>query len=126
MSGSRVHSFRDLVVWERAFELCLATYRMSQQLPSDERFGLTQELRKTARSVVYNIAEGHRRSRTLEFVRFIDIARGSAAELQTQFLLCQRLSFGDPLTVSTLLQGLDEVERMLASLKRNLLSQRVP
>jgi four helix bundle protein len=68
-----VRTFRDLVVWQRAFELVVAVYRASEALPVQERYGLTAELRKTARSIAYNIAEGHRRTSTTEYMRFLDI-----------------------------------------------------
>lgn len=89
----------------------------------EERFGLTSELRKTARPVAYNIAEGHRRTRTLEFLRFIDIARGSAAELATQLMLCEHLGYVSGTEVGQRLAALDEVERMLAGLKERLASR---
>ena len=119
----RLQSFRNLLVWQKAFDLCLQIYDTSRALPWDERFGLTSELRKTARSVVYNVAEGHRRTRTLEFLRFIDIARGSAAELTTQLMLCEHLGYVSDTEVGHRLAALDEIERMLAGLKRRLASR---
>ena len=81
MDQARIKSFKDLIVWQKAFELCLQLYRVTRLLPAEERFGLSLELRKTSRSVVCNIAEGHRRRSTAEYARFLDIASGSAAEL---------------------------------------------
>jgi four helix bundle protein len=120
VSVQGIRSFRDLIAWRKAFALCVAVYRMSDTLPRHERFGLVGELRKTARSVVYNIAEGQRRGRTLEFRRFLDISRGSAGELSTQLELCSALDYGKPETIAGLLQRLDEIERLLAGLKRSL------
>jgi four helix bundle protein len=81
---------------------------------------MVTELRKTARSVLYNIAEGHKRSSTLEFIRFLDIADGSAAELETQFYLSQALSYVDDQSSLMLVRRLLDIERMLAALKRSL------
>jgi four helix bundle protein len=78
-----VLTFRDLTVWQRAFSVCNRIYKFTAQFPTEERYGLSAEMRKTARSVVYNIAEGHRRRSTVEYLRFLDIARGSAAELSS-------------------------------------------
>jgi len=115
-----VRTFRDLVVWQRAFALCSTVYTCSRYLPVEERFGLSAELRKTARSIAYNIAEGHRRRSTREYVRFLDIARGSAAELETQLLLTETLGYLDAPFTGELLTKLDEIERMLAVLMSRL------
>jgi four helix bundle protein len=117
---SAVRTFHDLVVWQKAFELCLDVYRATASFPPHERYGITSELRKTARSVPYNIAEGHRRYTTVEYVRFLDIAHGSAAELETQFYLSRALSYVDEQGADILIQRLLEIERMLAGLKRSL------
>lgn len=61
-----IRTFRDLVVWQKAFELCVDVYRITELYPDRERYGMIAELRKTARSVLYNIAEGHKRFSTLE------------------------------------------------------------
>jgi four helix bundle protein len=108
------------VVWRRAFALCVEVYRLTEAFPNHERFGLSAELRKTARSVAYNIAEGHRRRSTVEYLRFLDIARGSAGELETQFLLAQALTYFDAKAAIDLLDNLAEIDRMLITLMRKL------
>ena len=120
MNEPRKRTFKDLVVWQKAFELCLRLYRATRSFPTEERFGLTAELRKTARSVVCNIAEGHRRRSTAEYVRFLDISSGSAAELETQLLLAAELRYFDKNEAHSLLALHGEVERMLAALMRSL------
>ena len=119
-SHSVVRTFKDLIVWQRAFELVVALYQATDALPVHERYGLTAELRKTARSVAYNIAEGHRRASTAEYVRFLDIARGSVAELETQFLLGHALGYLEQKVWTTLLDRLGDIDRMLAALVRKL------
>ena len=109
----RVRTFRDLVVWQKAFALCVELYGVTRQFPTEERFGLSAETRKTARSVACNIAEGHRRRSTTEFLRFLDIASASAAELETQLLLAAALGY---LPSQAPLDHLREVDRMLSSL----------
>lgn len=117
---AEVRSFHDLVVWQKAFELCLDAYRSTKDFPEHERYGMTNEIRKTARSVVYNIAEGHKRSSALEFTRFLQISLGSAAELETQLLLAEALHYLDGQAHTLLIQRLKEVERMLGGLQQSL------
>ena len=117
---SVVRTFRDLVVWRKAFELCVDVYRVTESFPDRERYGIVSELRKTARSLLYNIAEGSKRFSTLEYIRFLDIADGSAAELETQFFLSKALSYLDDQTWELLVKRLLDIERRLAALKRSL------
>ena len=86
-----VRSFHDLVVWQRGMDLAEEVYRTSAQMPPDERFGLTSQMRRAATSVPANIAEGHARESRKDYLRFLVIARGSLAELQTHILLAERL-----------------------------------
>ena len=112
-----IRSFKDLVAWQKAFELCIDVHRQTARFPPEERYGLSCDLRKTSRSVVCNIAEGHQRDSTREFVRFLDIALASIAELETQILLAHRLGlFGvDP--GRGLLALADDVGRLLQALR---------
>jgi four helix bundle protein len=111
-------SYRDLIVWQKALALCCDVYKATRGFPSEERCGLTAEARKTARSVVSNIAEGHRRHSTAEYIRFLRIARGSGAELETQIILASRLTYLEDRPANALLAGADEIERMLVALIR--------
>jgi four helix bundle protein len=113
-------SVRELLVWQKAFALCIATYDATEGFPSHERFGLAGELRKTARSVVCNIAEGHRRVSRKEFLRFLNIAHGSAAELHTQLLIATARSYIAKDSASRLLASIEEVNRMLSGLTASL------
>ena len=115
-----MNSFRELLVWQKAFDLCLEVYSCSRLFPSNERYGLTSELRKTARSVVCNISEGHERSSRVEFVRFLQISLASAAELETQLLLARALGYLNPDVVDALMRRVKEVERMTAGLQKVL------
>ncbi len=120
----QVRTFKDLLVWQKAFELVVEVYRITKTFPRDETYGLTAELRKTVRSVPYNIAEGHKRETTTEYIRFLNIAGGSAAELETQLLLAQRLKYLEGETADRVLSQRNEVERMLDALVRSLKSRR--
>ena len=84
---SRIRTFKDLLVWQKAMRLSVEVYRLTRNYPDHERYGLTAETRKTSRSVPYNIAEGHKRKSTADYIRFLSIAAGSAAELETRSFL---------------------------------------
>jgi four helix bundle protein len=101
-------------------------HRLTANFPPEERYGLSAELRKTARSVAYNIAEGHKRASTVEYIRFLGIAAGSAAELETQLLLAREMSYLPDGEAQRLLALHAEVERMLDALIRKLRSKSPP
>ena len=91
-----VRSFRDLLVWQRALQLSVSIYRLTQGFPREELFGLTSQIRRSAVSVPSNIAEGHGRLSTGEYRQFLGIARGSNFELQTQIEIVRALGYGNP------------------------------
>src|SRR5262249_5536183 len=93
LTANRVRTFKDLVVWQKAMVLSVQIYHLTKKYPGDERYGLTAETRKTARSIPYNIAEGHKRPTTADYIRFLGIAAGSVGELETQLLLAARLCY---------------------------------
>ncbi|MDX1452214.1 MAG: four helix bundle protein [Oleiphilaceae bacterium] len=82
---------QKLLVWQEAMKLAESVYALSRQLPREELFVLTAQLRKCAVSVPSNIAEGASRHSDKEMLRFLNIAKGSLAEMETQILLCERL-----------------------------------
>ncbi len=85
-----------LEVWQDAMDLVEAVYRFSSLFPDSERFALTMQIRRAAISIPSNIAEGAARRSRQEYLRFLSIARGSLAELDTQRLIATRLNYGDP------------------------------
>jgi four helix bundle protein len=112
-----------LVVWEKAHQLTLAVYKTTKAFPSDERFGLTSQMRRASASIAANLAEGCGRRSDGEMGRFIQIAMGSGAELSYHFLLAKDLGFLE----GKLYQGLDSelgaVMRMMSSLSHKIKSQ---
>ena len=113
-------NYRDLIAWQKAMDLVVAVYDATQRFPSDERFGLTGQLRRAVVSVPSNIAEGQGRASTLEFLRFLSIARGSLCEAETQILIAVRLSFLSSEEGDALLRTTDEVGRVLRRLSKSL------
>jgi four helix bundle protein len=98
----------------------LEIYRVTQEFPQEERYGITSQIRRAAVSVPSNIAEGYGRKTTIDYIRFLYIAYGSNCELETQILLSGDLGYIEADTLETLREGIGEVERMLKALIRSL------
>lgn len=110
--------FTRLKVWRKARDLSLSTYSLTSRMPTSERFGLVSQMRRAAVSIEGNIAEGAGRSARGDFLRFLHIASGSAAELQSHVLLARDLGLLSHEQSSTLLAQTEEVKRMLVGLLR--------
>ncbi len=113
-------SFQDLIVWQRAIQLSVTLYRLISQFPQDERFGLTNQLRRAGVSVVSNIAEGYGRTSTGEYKHFLGIARGSLNEVKTQLVISRELRFGNPEALNDADGLAEEVSKLLFSFLRGL------
>ena len=116
----RITSYRDLFAWQKAIGLCENVYRVCRRLPRSETFGLADQLRRAAVSVASNIAEGHARGQTGEYLRFQAIARGSLAELETQLEIAVKIGYLETFETRPLLDAADELGRMLAGLFKRL------
>lgn len=116
-----VRNFRDLQVWKKAHALALLVYQATSTFPVSETYGLTSQTRRSAASIPANIAEGCGRSGNRELARFVEIARGSAGELEYHLLLAHDLGFLSRSIYPSLLSNLDEVQKMLTSYRRFLL-----
>jgi len=105
-------SFKDLVVWQRAVQLTVAIYKLTSTFPADERFGLTNQLRRASVSVSSNIAEGYGRSTKGEYLLFLGHARWSKCEVETQLVISEALGFGSEKERQLAESFADEVGRM--------------
>jgi four helix bundle protein len=114
----QIRTFRDLVAWQKAMELAKAIYLATQSMSTAERFGLIDQMRRAAISVPSNIAEGYGRQGRTDYLRFLKLARGSLAELITQYELATSLGLLTPATATG--QLLEETERVLQSLITSL------
>ena len=117
-------SYRDLEVWKRAMKLAKRIYRVTSRFPADERFGLTNQIRRAAVSIPSNLAEGHARSGPAEFGRFISIAMGSVAEVETQLLLAVDLNYTDQEATAPILEELDVIGKMLRGLSKSIIARK--
>lgn len=115
-----VNSYKDLQVWQKAMDLVVEAYRIAWSLPKEERYALSDQMRRAAVSVPSNIAEGQVRNSTKAFVQFLSVAKGSNAELNTQFLLCIRLGYLSSDAAQNALSLSEEVSKMLSSLIQKL------
>ena len=107
--------FRELKVWEKAHQLTLEVYASTQSFPREEVYGLTSQVRRSTMSIASNIAEGCGRDGDADMARFLQMAMGSASELEYQLLLSRDLKFLAPETHQRLAGSVQEVKRMLAS-----------
>ena len=115
-----MQDFKRLDVWRKAHALTLNTYRVTRGFPDDERFGLVSQMRRCGASIPCNIAEGAGRSTPRDFLRFLDIAMGSAQELEYQCLLSYDLGYIDADSHLALKESVDEVQKMLIGLQRSI------
>lgn len=115
--------FEELEVWKKSIEFTHSVYMASARWPAEERFGLTQQMRRAAASVAANIAEGAERDGTKEFLRFLSIARGSLAETRTFVVLGEKLQYLDAGEALRLQQQATEIGRMLSGLAKALQSK---
>lgn len=113
-------SYRELIVWQKAMDLAEEVYRIVRFFPGNEQFSLSDQLRRAAVSVPSNIAEGYGRNATKEYARFLNIARGSNNEVETQLLLSVRLGFVTEQTISNAMQLCDEIGKMITALIKKL------
>ena len=108
-----INSYKDLIVWQKAMDLVIAIYNITEKFPSAEIYNLTSQMRRCAISIPSNIAEGRRRCGKNEFRHFLFIAYASGAELETQIEIARRLSFGKNIDFDKVDELLNEVMKML-------------
>ena len=111
-------SFMDLAVWQVSMELVEEVYTLCIQLPRFERSALADQLRRAAVSIPSNISEGYARFNPKEFLRFLRIAQGSAAEVQTQLLICARVNYATSEQVQPALELVKRVGKLLYNFSR--------
>lgn len=111
-----VTCYRDLLVWQKAMDLVVAGYRLSACFPRTETFALQTQLRRAAVSVPSNIAEGHGRNSTKEYLHHLSIANGSLMEMETQSLLAEKLGYVPHVDTTNLLDKSAEVGKLLNGL----------
>lgn len=115
-----IRSYKNLIAWRKAMDLIEVTYRLTSRFPANERFGLVAQLRRAAVSIVANIAEGYGRRTRADYVHFLDIAAGSANEVEAQIPVARRLGSIDETGARPALSLISEVHRLLRGLVKKL------
>jgi len=115
-----MHNFKELIVWQKSRSLVKDIYKLTQKFPADEKFGLTQQIRRAAISIPSNIAEGSGRGTNSDFIRFIDIANGSAFEVETQLYLALDLEYISQPEFDEIAAKLFDIERLIFNFKKSL------
>jgi four helix bundle protein len=115
-----MRNFQKLEVWKKAHELTLAIYQLTANFPNNERFGLTSQLQRASASIGANLAEGCGRETDADYKRFVQMASGSACEVEYHLILARDLSLIDTKTHDKLNNDINEIKRMLCGLSHYL------
>jgi len=117
---AEIKSHRDLLVWQKAMDLAVAVYRLSQKFPANEIYRLVAQVTRSASSVPANIAEGHGRVTRRDYANFVAIARGSLMETETLVMLSVRLGYTERGEAQPVLNLITEISKMLTVLRSRL------
>jgi four helix bundle protein len=117
---STIKSYRDLRVWQDSMTLAAECYRLTRSLPKEEMFGLTSQIRRSAASIPANIAEGHGRENTQSFIQYLRIAQGSLKELETHWLLAERVGLVEKGDIEQVIRQCESLGKMVRLLIRSL------
>ena len=120
MKREPAKDFQDLIVWQKAHQFVLSSYHFSGSFPSNERYGLTSQFRRSAISIPANIAEGYARTHRGDYLRHLSIARGSLSELETHLTIAARLEYIEREQVVEVWNMTQEVGKMLTKLVKSL------
>ena len=115
-----MHQFKELLIWKKSRYFCSEIYSITSSFPSDEKFGITNQLRRASVSIPSNIAEGSSRNSNKDFARFLEIAIGSGYEIETQLLIASDLEFLKLEKLEELLISLDEIIKMTSKFRSTL------
>ncbi|NVK64419.1 MAG: four helix bundle protein [Flavobacteriales bacterium] len=117
-----MHNFKQLDIWRKSQDLCIRIYEATHDFPKEEKFGLQSQIRRSAVSIPSNIAEGTSRNSNKEVVRFIEIALGSAYELETQLMIASRLKYLENSIFESLSEELISIIQMSIKFRKRLKS----
>lgn len=108
-----INSYKELIVWQKSMNFVAEIYTITEKYPKSELYGLTSQIRRSAVSIPSNIAEGWTRKHLPEYLQLLNIALGSAAELETQLIIATRLNFISQRTEAELQHSITEIMKML-------------
>ncbi len=116
----RIKSYHDLRIWQLGIQIVKSTYAITREFPKSEIYGLAGQMQRAAVSIPSNIAEGHIRGSDREFNRFLQIALGSCAELETQIIIAKELAYLNVSEVGKFLQELNEEAKQIRTLSKHI------
>jgi four helix bundle protein len=111
------HNFKNLKVWQKSVDLAVKVYQMTGIFPSEEKFGMTSQMRRSSVSIPSNVAEGSERNSSKAFTNCLDISLGESFELETQTIIANRVGLLDQKQFDDLNQELDEIQKMIIGFK---------
>jgi four helix bundle protein len=118
-----MNNYKELIVWQKAVDLSFNVYKILENFPNDERFGIISQIKRCAVSVPSNIAEGAGRNTDKEFNHFLGIALGSSFELETQLIIANKLEYLDTKVCNNTLDQVTEIQKMIYSLKKSIFNK---
>jgi len=116
-----MHQFKELLIWKKSRLFCSKIYSITSTFPNEEKFGITNQLRRASVSIPSNIAEGSSRNSNKDFARFLEIAIGSAYEVETQLIISSDLGFINEEHTTELINMLEEITKMTSRFRATLL-----
>ena len=116
----KIHDYRKLVVWQKSIDLVVKIYGIVKELPEEEKYALSDQLRRASISIPSNIAEGYGRIYNKELLHFLTISRGSLYEVETQLIIGKELGFFTESQIEPALLLITEISKMLATLIKKL------
>ena len=119
MAG-KIRTYRDLDIWKAGIQLVKDVYKLTEQFPKQEVYGLVSQMRRAGVSIPSNVAEGFRRYHNREYKQFLYISLGSCAELETQATIARELAYISEDKETALLEKLDHISRMISNLVKKL------
>ena len=119
MAG-KIRTYRDLDIWKTSIQLVKDVYKLTEQFPKQEMYGLVSQMRRAGISITSNVAEGFRRYHNKEYKQFLFVSLGSCAELETQATIAKELEYISEDKESALLEKLDHISRMISNLLKKL------
>lgn len=111
-----MHNYKNLIVWQKGMNVCDRVYSSIKSFPTDEKYGITQQIRRSAVSIVSNIAEGTSRKSQKKFGHFLSISLGSCFELETQIEISKRVNYIEISDYKPIFDELEEVQKILIKL----------
>lgn len=115
-----MHKYKELKVWQKSMNVTVDIYKMTEELPAEEKFNLISQICRSAVSIPSNIAEGAGRHSKKDFSHFLSIALGSSFELETQIILTEKLNYLTKDQINQILTQLTEIQSMIFGLKKSL------